>query len=54
MFKYKDGKKGICSEYGKDLIFETKKEAEECAKKFNDIVAPNTDNFFPVWSAVKC
>ena len=54
MFKYKNGKKGICTENGKELIFETEKEAEEYANKLNNKVVPNIDDFFPVWSAVKC
>jgi hypothetical protein len=54
IFKYKNGSEGVCNEYGKDVVFENENEATEYANKLNDIVAPNVDNFFPVWNVVKC
>lgn len=53
-FKYTNGSKGTCTLNGGKIVFETKKEADDFAKKMNDNISDDLKEFFPTWYAVKC
>lgn len=52
-FEYKSGKKGLCNEYGKDVVFNTREEAEAYANNLNECIEDDFKDFFPTWKALK-
>ena len=52
-FEYKNGIKGICAEDGKDIVFSTRKEAEDFANHLNESVEGIPEGFFPTWKVLE-
>lgn len=57
VFKYQDGRKGICMEYGKHVQYDTEQEAAAFASDLNGRLAGADDevkHLLPVYSVEKC
>ena len=52
-FKYKNGKKGVCTKDGKIILFDIEKNASAFAENLNGAIEEGLKYFFPVWRAVK-
>ena len=49
VFDYGDGRKGVCTENGNPIQFETETAAASFADDLNNKIQPELKSFFPVW-----
>lgn len=53
IFEYKNGKKGVCINGGKPVLFDTENEAHCFAENLNNSIVEELKDLFPKWKAVK-